>query len=63
MEQSGRKHPRMTANRWTRKPRGYLRAAALGCIPLRTTRDGKEGVNGSSPLEGSAKAPHTALFL
>ena len=30
--------------------------AAFGCIPLRTTRDGKEGVRGSSPREGFASS-------
>jgi hypothetical protein len=30
---------------------------------LQTTRDGKEGVDGSSPSEGSAKAPHIGAFV
>jgi hypothetical protein len=33
--------------------------AAHGNLP---SLDGKEGVNGSSPLEGSAKAPHVGAF-
>jgi hypothetical protein len=32
------------------------------CIPARF-QDGKEGVDGSSPSEGSAKAPHRRRFL
>ena len=42
---------------------GYLQTAASGCIPLPPTLDGKEGVDGSSPSEGSAKAPHVGAFL
>src|SRR5207245_3442040 len=38
------------------KPPRHLQRAAFSCIPLRTTRDGKEGVDGLSPSEGSAKA-------
>src|SRR6266542_5699039 len=39
-----------------RKPHYYLRTAAIGCPRLRPSRDGKEGVDGSSPSEGSAKS-------
>src|SRR5437016_6997781 len=45
-----------------RKPYGYLRSASVSCIPLPGTRDGKEGVDGSSPSEGSAKVQHVAAF-
>src|SRR5436190_1310337 len=51
---------RQTAQRL--KPRDYLQPAASRCIRLPGTRDGEEGVNGSSPLEGSAKAPHVGAF-
>jgi hypothetical protein len=37
------------------KPRGYLQSAAYLCTRLPGTRDGKEGVDGSSPSEGFAK--------
>jgi hypothetical protein len=35
----------------------------VGCDPLPPKRHGKEGVDGSSPSEGSAKAPETGAFL
>jgi hypothetical protein len=38
------------------------RTVALGCHRLRPNLDGKEGVDGSSPSEGSAKAPHVGAF-
>jgi hypothetical protein len=36
---------------------------ATGCHRLPFGSHGKEGVSGSSPEEGSAKTPHTGLFL
>ena len=36
---------------------------AVGCDQLRKGAHGKEGVSGSSPEEGSAKAPHKRGFL
>jgi hypothetical protein len=35
---------------------------AVGCDRLPETVHGKEGVDGSSPSEGSAKAPHVGAF-
>jgi hypothetical protein len=37
-------------------------AAKIESRVIARVRDGKEGVNGSSPLEGSAKAPHVGAF-
>src|SRR6266545_37551 len=39
------------------------KTVAVGCNQLSPGPHGKEGVDGSSPSEGSAKAPHMALFL
>ncbi len=36
---------------------------AVGCDQLPESFHGKEGVDGSSPSEGSAKAPHVGAFL
>jgi hypothetical protein len=63
MEQSGRNQWQLIAS--------ATRPKTLECgdrQPLATAGnlpsfDGKEGVDGSSPSEGSAKAPLTALFL
>src|SRR6476646_7841045 len=44
------------------KARDSLQLAASSCIRLPGSRDGKEGVDGSSPSEGSAKAPHVRAF-
>ena len=53
-------------NRWQMgRPRERLRQAktvAAGCDPLPPNLDGKEGVVGSSPTEGSAKAPEIGVF-
>ncbi len=38
------------------------KTVAVGCGQLPQKCHGKEGVDGSSPSEGSAKAPQTALF-
>jgi len=35
----------------------------VSCDRLPETFHGKEGVDGSSPSEGSAKAPHAGLFV
>jgi hypothetical protein len=54
-------------NRWQMgTPYERLKQAepvATGCDQLPPGLDGKEGVNGSSPLEGSAKAPHIGVFV
>jgi hypothetical protein len=50
----------------TATPRKRLEQAktvATGCDQLPRNLDGKEGVDGSSPSEGSAKAPHVGAFL
>ena len=62
MEQSGRNPRQRQANALPRNRHIYLRSAADDCHRLRTTFDGKEGVDGSSPSEGSAKAPHVGAF-
>ena len=38
------------------------KTVAVGCDRLRPGPHGKEGVSGSSPEEGSAKAPHVGAF-
>src|SRR2546427_5914933 len=38
------------------------KTVAVGCDRLPKTFHGKEGVDGSSPSEGSAKAPHVGAF-
>ena len=40
----------------------YLRIVADGCHQLRRMLHGKEGVDGSSPSEGSRKAPEIAAL-
>ncbi len=54
-------------NRWQmgEPPKGPKKAqtVAVGCDRLPRGVHGKEGVDGSSPSEGSAKAPHAGLFL
>src|SRR5438874_13811006 len=40
----------------SQKPRKQAKSVATGCHRLRATFHGKEGVDGSSPSEGSAKA-------
>jgi len=47
----------------SRKRPSYLRSVASGCDRLRPTLHGKEGVDGSSPSEGSAKTPEIGPFL
>jgi hypothetical protein len=44
------------------KPRNEAKTVAVGCDPLPREVHGKEGVDGSSPSEGSAKAPQTGAF-
>src|SRR6266516_2387462 len=45
------------------KPQKQAKSVAIGCHRLRSTFHGKEGVDGSSPSEGSAKAPHAGFFF
>jgi hypothetical protein len=44
-------------------PQKQAETFAVGCVQLPEGAHGKEGVDGSSPSEGSAKAPLLALFL
>jgi len=46
-----------------RKPRKQAETVATGSDRSRAAFRGKEGVDGSSPSEGSEKAPHAGLFL
>jgi hypothetical protein len=45
-----------------RKAQKQGETVATGCYRLRETFHGKEGVDGSSPSEGSAKTPQTGAF-
>jgi hypothetical protein len=53
-------------NQWQmaggQNPRKQAKTVANGCHRSPETFHGKEGVDGSSPEEGSAKAPHTGAF-
>jgi hypothetical protein len=63
MELSGRRRndpTRMVARRWYEN---VLQAAAIRCHRLPRERHGKEGVNGSSPLEGFHKNPASGDLL
>jgi hypothetical protein len=50
------------ANRPGTQGAKQAKTVAVGCHPLRKGAHGKEGVDGSSPSEGSAKAPHVGAF-
>src|SRR5579862_2153962 len=43
-------------------PHDHLLSSANNCPHLPRMLDGKEGVDGSSPSEGSVKAPHVGAF-
>jgi hypothetical protein len=45
------------------KPRKHAKTFAAVCDRLPIGAHGKEGVDGSSPSEGSAKAPHLGFFF
>src|SRR5438067_2454850 len=47
----------------SRKTQKQAKTVAAGCDWLRKTFHGKEGVDGSSPSEGSAKGPQRRLFF
>src|SRR6266487_6863459 len=53
-------------NQWqirsARNPPKQAKSVAAGCHRLREKFHGKEGVDGSSPSEGSAKAPEIERF-
>jgi hypothetical protein len=50
---------------WPRERLEQAQTVATGCDQLRPGLDGKEGVDGSSPSEGSAekKSPETGIFV
>jgi hypothetical protein len=56
-----------SGNRWQmgpgQNPQNHAETVAVGCDQLPTGSHGKEGVDGSSPSEGSAKAAQTAGFF
>jgi hypothetical protein len=45
------------------KPRKQAKTVAVACVQSPIEAHGKEGVDGSSPSEGSTKAPHVGAFL
>src|SRR6266540_987241 len=48
---------------WAETGREQAETVAVGCDQLPSGPHGKEGVNGSSPSEGSAKVPHNGAFF
>jgi hypothetical protein len=62
VEPSGRKRGEPFAKHTPAKRLSYLRSVADGCHQLRPPLHGKKGVDGSSPSEGSAKTPQSALL-
>jgi hypothetical protein len=48
---------------WSSRPRKQAKSVATGCHRLPEKFHGKEGVDGSSPSEGSTKAPRNGLFV
>jgi hypothetical protein len=55
-----------SSNRWQierpRKRQNQAKTVAIGCDQLPWNLDGKEGVDGSSPSEGSAKSQQIRRF-
>src|SRR6266516_4941085 len=47
---------------WPQKPQKQAKTVAADCDRLPFGAHGKEGVDGSSPSEGSAKAPQIGAF-
>jgi hypothetical protein len=62
MEPSGRNQWQPLAKAPVRKAAQTSQFAAVGNPRQRPRPHGKEGVDGSSPSEGSAKAPHVGAF-
>ena len=66
MEQFWSRAVATSGNRWQmgtpRKRRNQAKTVAVGCDQLPIGAHGKEGVDGSSPSEGSSKAPQSAGF-
>jgi hypothetical protein len=57
MEPSRRNQWQPVANAPSLKPQKQAKTVAVGCDRLPPNRDGKEGVDGSSPSEGSLQKP------
>jgi hypothetical protein len=62
MEQSRRNQWQLVANRAHQERLKPPQTVAVGCDQLPIGAHGKEGVDGSSPSEGSAKAPEIGAF-
>jgi hypothetical protein len=62
MEPSGRNWSQPVANRTASKRLIQAKTVAVRCDQLPESSHGKEGVSGSSPEEGSAKAPQSGVF-
>jgi hypothetical protein len=62
MEPRGCKRWQSGANQIGSEPPKQAKTVALGCDRLLKAAHGKEGVSGSSPEEGSAKAPQNETF-
>jgi hypothetical protein len=62
MEPRGCNRWQPLANPPPQEPRKQAKAVAVGCDRLPGGAHGKEGVSGSSPEEGSAKAPYRKAF-
>src|SRR5436190_5555717 len=63
MEPRGCKRWQPSANRLAIESAKQAKSVAIGCHQLPREVHGKEGVDGSSPSEGSAKGPQRRLFL
>jgi hypothetical protein len=62
MEPSGCNRSQSVANEPVARTAQTSEKFAVGCDQLPESFHGKEGVDGSSPLEGSAKAPEIGAF-
>ena len=62
MEPSGRNGWQQVANRTAPKRLKQAKTVAVDCDRLPRSQNGKEGVDGSSPSEGFAKAPEIGAF-
>jgi hypothetical protein len=63
MEPRGCNRSQLVANRVGTKPQEKAKTVAAGCDRLPQNLDGKEGVDGSSPSEGSRKGQQMAFFV
>jgi hypothetical protein len=62
MEPSGRNWLQPAANGRAKKALKQAKTVAVGCDQLPGSQNGKEGVDGSSPSEGSAEALQKGTF-